>query len=79
MTQTWPCANCGGPLTVADNFLPDGSRGLITVNVGGHAKPAHRTCPEPKHDCTADDNIGCAACVAEGAQERVSWSLGGEY
>lgn len=37
----YACAECGGPLTVADNF----NGGLITVNVGGHAKPAHRICP----------------------------------
>lgn len=34
------CANCGGPITVKDNV----SGGLITVNVDGHARPAHRTC-----------------------------------
>lgn len=32
------CAECGGQVTVSDD--------LITVNVDGHAKPAHRTCPE---------------------------------
>jgi hypothetical protein len=39
--QTYPCANCKGSLAVADNI----NGGLITVNVNGHAKAAHRTCP----------------------------------
>lgn len=42
-TQTFPCALCGGPLTVLDNI----NSGLIGVNVDGHAKAAHRTCPSP--------------------------------
>lgn len=37
----YECANCTGEITVADNI----SGGLITVNVGGHAKAAHRVCP----------------------------------
>lgn len=41
--QTYPCANCKASLTVADNINGD----LITVNVDGHARPAHRTCPAP--------------------------------
>lgn len=54
------CANCGGEITVADNFI---GGGLITVNVNGHAKAAHRECP-----CThsAWIHIGseryCASC-----------------
>lgn len=40
--QRYECALCGGSLTVADNY---GGGGLIMVNVEGHAKPAHRSCP----------------------------------
>lgn len=40
--QEFPCANgCGTPLTVADNA----NGGLVSVNVDGHAKAAHRDCP----------------------------------
>ena len=37
------------------------------------------TCPRSvaEHDCIGDDNIGCPACKAEGAPERISWTLGG--
>ena len=39
--QTFSCALCPVPITVAD-----GIRGaLLTVNVGGHARAAHRECP----------------------------------
>lgn len=31
------CAECGGEITTADD--------LITINVDGHAKAAHRVCP----------------------------------
>lgn len=42
--QQYPCANgCSTPLTVADNA----NGGLVTVNIDGHAKPAHRVCPVP--------------------------------
>lgn len=33
------CVECGGGISTADD--------LVTVNVNGHAKPAHRTCPTP--------------------------------
>lgn len=39
--QRYKCANCPVEITVADNI----GGGLITVNVGGHAKAAHRVCP----------------------------------
>jgi hypothetical protein len=35
--------------------------------------------PPLEHNCTADDNIGCPACKAEGAEERIPRSLGGLY
>jgi hypothetical protein len=35
------CAECGGEITVRDNA----GGGLITVNVDGHARAAHRACP----------------------------------
>lgn len=37
----YQCAICPGEITVADNI----GGGLITVNMGGHAKAAHRVCP----------------------------------
>jgi hypothetical protein len=43
-SRTFPCALCGGPLTVLDNI----NSGLISVNVDGHARAAHRVCPTPK-------------------------------
>lgn len=45
-TPEYACANCGGPITVKDNA----GGGLISVNVDGHARPAHRTCPQPSPD-----------------------------
>lgn len=40
--QEFPCAaGCSTPLTVSDNL--DGA--LVSINVGGHAKAAHRECP----------------------------------
>lgn len=36
------CPNCDGEVTVQDNLNGD----LITVNVDGHAKAAHRVCPD---------------------------------
>lgn len=32
------CANCSTPLSTKDD--------LITINVDGHARAAHRDCPE---------------------------------
>jgi hypothetical protein len=40
--QVFACAACGGPITVADNA----NGGLVSINVDGHAKAAHRVCPE---------------------------------
>lgn len=37
----YSCALCDRELSVMDNL----NGGLITVNVNGHAKPAHRRCP----------------------------------
>lgn len=40
--QEFPCASgCSTPLTVADNL----NGGLVSINIGGHAKAAHRECP----------------------------------
>lgn len=39
--MTYQCANCPGEITVADNA----NGGLVSVNVDGHAKAAHRVCP----------------------------------
>lgn len=44
--QRYKCAKCPGEITVADNV----GGGLITVNVGGHAKAAHRVCPTVEAD-----------------------------
>jgi hypothetical protein len=46
MTETgassqYACALCGGSITVADSAAGR----LVTVNVDGHAKAAHRKCP----------------------------------
>lgn len=35
--KKYHCALCGGEISVTDD--------LITVNVNGHAKAAHRECP----------------------------------
>lgn len=40
--RAYRCANCPGEITVVDNA--DGE--LISVNIDGHAKPAHRACPD---------------------------------
>lgn len=41
--QQYPCANgCTTPLTAADNL----NGGLVTLNIGGQAKAAHRSCPD---------------------------------
>jgi len=35
------CPLCDAPLYVSDNL----NGGLITININGHARPAHRACP----------------------------------
>jgi hypothetical protein len=42
--KRYTCANCGGEISVKDNL----NGGLISINVEGHAKPAHRVCPSSK-------------------------------
>ena len=45
--QEFPCARgCATPLTVADNQ----GGGLITMNVDGHVKAAHRLCPHENEE-----------------------------
>lgn len=39
--QTYGCALCGGSITTADSVAGR----LVTVNIDGHAKAAHRDCP----------------------------------
>lgn len=42
--QEFPCAaGCSTPLTVLDNL----NNALVSINVNGHAKAAHRQCPPP--------------------------------
>lgn len=50
MPQQFPCAKrCGTPLTVADNA----NGGLVTVNVDGQARAAHRECPTSTSSATS--------------------------
>jgi hypothetical protein len=39
---TYPCVLCDGELKVSDNL----NGGIMSVNVDGHAKAAHRRCPD---------------------------------
>lgn len=51
MSQQFPCAKgCGTALTVADNT----NGGLVTVNVNGHARAAHRLCPAAPGEDSGD-------------------------
>jgi hypothetical protein len=43
--QTYPCALCGGPITVAMNF---GNK-LITVKTPKGSKAAHRRCADEEN------------------------------
>lgn len=55
----YSCANCSGELTTASD--------MVTVNVEGRARAAHRTCPKgatvsPTSDATTvvhDDGLKC--------------------
>lgn len=41
--QEHSCVNCGGTITAADSMKGD----LVTVNVDGQSRAAHRVCPSP--------------------------------
>ena len=43
------CVFCQRPLSVTDNL----DNGLVTVNVNGHAKPAHRACADDAYESGA--------------------------
>lgn len=41
MARAYACAECGGPITTKDAAQGQ----LMTINVEGHGKAAHRVCP----------------------------------
>lgn len=52
--QSYACALCGGGITTADD--------LITVNVDGHGKAAHRVCPDESGRVLTPDPSERARC-----------------
>lgn len=64
------CVNCGGEITAEDNS--EGA--LVTVNVDGHARAAHRTCPKHAYYVrpglvTAGGNPACICGYVMGCGE----------
>lgn len=63
----YSCATCGLHVTTADD--------LITVNVDGHARPAHRTCPPPPPPPQTHDGYSFDLTTPRQYTARGGWNV----